>query len=564
MKQAQSQSSLSRSTQRLTVSSLSLSLGLTLSACGAPPPAPPAPPAPAKREPPAPSAEELKARAEAEAQREATEATEAAERAEREAEAQAAQESAAAEAQTQSFQLLIEARAALIKGDLEAANGLYSRVAERTPEIPEAHYNLGVLAERSGLPQVARGHYEEALKAQADFSPAWLALVRFSLRAGDAQGALNSLESRLRAEPENIALLNAKCSVLNALKTRRAEVIETSKAVLRRDEQNVPAMINLAAAFEMESKHELAIAVLENAKALDPDNPEVYARLARSQEALDEPLKARFTLEAAVQLPEGSSAEIHNQLGLIYLKAGDFPSAEERFKSALRLWPQMVEAQVNLGNALKGQQRFVEASDAFIQALSMRADFPPALFNLGILYLDGRFDEMKKLDQLSKAQGYFKAFQAGSPSAEDAQQIEAFMQECARLIEVQQKLMEQAAQAPPPEPLDEPALDAPVDEPALDAPVDEPLDEPALDAPVDEPLDEPTLDSPADAPLDAAQPPPKDREGEAEEDEPGVEVEELELDEPSAPAKQTEKPAAQPRKPELEPELELEIEEVEL
>jgi len=549
MKQAQSQTSPSRSIQWPTVSSLTLSLGLTLSACGAPPPPAPAPPAPVKREPPAPSAEELKARAEAEAQREAAEAAEAAER---EAQAQAAQESAAAEAQTQSFQLLIEARAALIKGDLEAANGLYSRVAERTPEIPEAHYNLGVLAERSGLPQVARGHYEEALKAQADFSPAWLALVRFSLRAGDAQGALNSVESRLRAEPENIALLNAKCSVLNALKTRRAEVIQTAKAVLRRDEQNVPAMINLAAAFEMESKHELAIAVLENAKALDPGNPEVYARLARSQEALEEPLKARFTLEAAVQLPEGSSAEIHNQLGLIYLKAGDYPSAEERFKSALRLWPQMVEAQVNLGNALKGQQRFLEASDAFIQALSMRADFPPALFNLGILYLDGRFDEMKKLDQLSKAQEYFKAFQAGSPSAEDAQQIEAFMQECARLIEVQQKLMEQAAQAPPPEPLDEPALDAPVDEPALDAPVDEP----ALDAPVDEPLD-------------ADQPSPKDqdkgKEAEEEADEPGVEVEELDLDEPSAPAKKAKTPAAQPRpKPELEPELELDIEEVEL
>ena len=81
-----------------------------------------------------------------------------------------------------------------------------------------------------------------------------------------------------------------------------------------------------------------------------------------SLSALGEDLQARFALEASANRIGGSSAEVHNILGLVYLKGGDFVGAEKQFQLALSKWPQMIEAQVNLGNSFKGQRRYADAA----------------------------------------------------------------------------------------------------------------------------------------------------------------------------------------------------------
>ena len=421
----------------------------------------------------------------------------------------------------ESYIILAEAQNLIIQEKIEEASQKFQRVAERTPDIPEAHYNLGVLAERSGVPQVARQHYADAIKAQPDFSPALLALTRYSIRSKDERGALSRIEDKLRENPENIGLLNAKSRLLISLKEQPNEVVRLAKVVLRSDEQNVYAMIHLAAAFSQQKKYELSIAILKNAKELDPTNPEIYARLSASHSALNESVLARLALEEAVKQPGGSSAEIHNQLGLLYHKTGDYPSAAQQFTIALSLWPQMIEAQVNLGNALKGQQRFMDSSNAFQQALSMRPKFPPALFNLGILYLDGTFDTIAKQDQLKQAMTFFDQFLNASKNGSDRALVTQYKKECERLIEIQKKIEAQQKATMP-------------SDPSLDDPEG---DDPEGDDPE---LDEPGLDEPAEVKAVADQPPTKvtktiKPKPEDPDDDLGIEVEELDLNEKSKP-----------------------------
>ena len=49
------------------------------------------------------------------------------------------------------------------------------------------------------------------------------------------------------------------------------------------------------------------------------------------------------------KLLNDSDPGIYNNLGIIYLKQGDEPSAIEAFKNALKLDPNSVEANMNLG-----------------------------------------------------------------------------------------------------------------------------------------------------------------------------------------------------------------------
>ncbi len=355
--------------------------------------------------------------------------------------------------------VLADGKAAAARGDLAGAEARFRQALTLDRGLAEAHYDLGVLAEWRGRADDARRHYRDALGARTDFGPAVIALGRLRLRAGDADGALELARRQLAQASDSPSLQNA----LNRLRLdadREVDRVEAdSKAVLRDDEKNVPAMINLAWAYHDQGRHELAVAILKNARAIDPDDPEVLLRKALAHQALGEDLKARLALEEASRLPGGGSPEVHNNLGLVYHAAGDFVGAEAQFRKALARWPDMLAARINLGNALKGQQRFAEADTALQAALAQAPRDPDVLYNLGILYLDGQLPQMAAVARLERSLAFFERYKqtAGARPADDP--IDEYIGEASKRIEVEQKRAAQqrsAPKAPPPQPASPP------------------------------------------------------------------------------------------------------------
>jgi len=340
---------------------------------------------------------------------------------------------------------------------LSLAERRFRDAADQAPDLVEARYNLGVLAEWEGRYAEARRQYQRALDQTPDFSPAVVAIGRLMMRADDVDGALDFGRDALANMPKSIPLRNALNRLRVAARREMAAVETESKLVLREDEKNVEAMINLAAAFHHAEKYELAIAILQNAKALDEINPEILSRLALAHLGLKEELQARIALEAASELEGGATAEVYNNLGLLYHQAGDYPSAETQFRKALARWPDMLPARINLGNALKGQQRYVDADREFQSVLKDHPDSPELLFNLGILYLDGSLAGMNAMDRLQQALKFFERFKdvAGKRPADDP--TDAYIGETNKRIVVEQKKLEQQRKSskPAPEPAEE-------------------------------------------------------------------------------------------------------------
>ena len=187
--------------------------------------------------------------------------------------------------------LLDEAMEAVNNGDLTSAEEQYQDVVlqavaedEATGKIvAEARYNLGVIAEWQGAYDDAKRHYEAALTLKADLGAAVVAIGRIILRTQDVASALNYAKGRLSARPESLPLRNA----LNRIRVaadREWDSVETdSKEILRVEEKNVDAMVNLAISYAHSGRHELAISVLNGAKAIDGSDPEIYLRMALSQ-----------------------------------------------------------------------------------------------------------------------------------------------------------------------------------------------------------------------------------------------------------------------------------------
>jgi tetratricopeptide (TPR) repeat protein len=341
---------------------------------------------------------------------------------------------------------LTAGREAAAAGDIGTAQARFAEIAGQG--IPEGHYNLGILAEWQGRKQAAREAYDKALAAEPDFGPAVVAIGRLILRSGDAGGAVRFAEDRARSRPESLDLQNAVDQLRLLAEGDPRQVAESAKQVLRKDEKNVAAMVNLARSYQLEGKHELAIAILDNAAALSPDDPEIPFIQALSFEGLGEPRRARGALEAAVARPGGGSAEACNNLGLLYHEAGDFIGAEGQFRKAIARWPEMLDAHANLGNALKGQQKYADADASLRQALSLGKDNPDVLFDLGILYLDGNLPGVEAVSRLEQAIAFFDRYKSQRKQASPDDPVDRYVAEARKRIEVEQKRAAQMRNTP--------------------------------------------------------------------------------------------------------------------
>ncbi len=81
-------------------------------------------------------------------------------------------------------------------------------------------------------------------------------------------------------------------------------------------------------------------------------------------------------------------------MGVVLLKAGAYPRAEEQYREILKVSPDDVEAQVGLAAALRGEsdaqhpQKLEEARTLLEKVLVSNPHDTSAEFNLGVLYAD--------------------------------------------------------------------------------------------------------------------------------------------------------------------------------
>ena len=302
-----------------------------------------------------------------------------------------------------------------------------------------------MLCERRKEPQRARAFYQAAIQASPTFAPAWTALTFFALRQGDQDGALQRVEEALRSNPRDLGLLNLRARVHLARPGNSAQVITETKVILRKDQLNVEAMVHLATAYAQEGKHELSLAILENALKIKPAHGEASARLAESLIALKQPQRAQEILETAVGV--GGSAELHNQLGIVYYRAGNYSGAAAQFRAALSYWPGMRQAHLNLGNALRGERNYQGSAEIYQELIAANPQDFEAHYSLGVLYLDATIEEQPKLETLTQSLYFFEQAQGLVVPAEKASNLQAFLAAVRKKIEIERLLAEQAAEA---------------------------------------------------------------------------------------------------------------------
>lgn len=307
------------------------------------------------------------------------------------------------------------AKAAFDRG-VEASRQGNVAVAERElkaalsadPTLSYAWTNLGVIYERRGDLSDAEDAYEKAIELEPGQAVAWDYLTRLRCRTGKG----SEVEAKLRVQIQQTpAELGPRIALVYALlfQNKLESAATEAKKVLKSDERNIHAMQHLAQVYYREKKYELAKMVLENARAINPNDAVTHNSLGLVNLALKAKPQAFENFKQAYTL-QPDYAEAANNYGALLNDALDHDAAIRVLESAVAAAPGFAAAHLNLANAYRGKQDLVRAVAEYEKVVRLRPEWPNTYYNLAILHLDSEVPNLETIPRLEKSIAYFDQF----------------------------------------------------------------------------------------------------------------------------------------------------------
>lgn len=208
--------------------------------------------------------------------------------------------------------------------------------------------------------------------------------------SGDFDKAIEMMRDLLAKDPDSVYLKNE----LGALYLQKGDY-ERALAVLQEAAAHTPVdpetLFLLGPAYHGLNRISDAIAIYERLIVMPEgkSNPEVFFILAKLY------LDSGKELEAKQRIMEGAKAFPDNfgfafVLAEIYMQTKDYPRAEEAYKKTLRLEPYFFEARFALANLYRETKRLNEAINAYSDILAYEPENIPAMLGIALAYRDAK------------------------------------------------------------------------------------------------------------------------------------------------------------------------------
>ena len=271
----------------------------------------------------------------------------------------------------------------VISSALAVATAQDRSVLERDFQAALAQYNAGQFAEAATrLERLSRD-------LPASFEVHELLGLAYSAQSLDAQ-ASEHLERAVRLKPDSAAArTNFAASLARQGKFIPAE--EQLKMAVRLEPRNYDANHNLGELYVRAGKIATAVTFLEQAQRINPSSYDNGYDLSLAYLHVSRPAEARKLIHDL--LTRKDTAELHNLLGQIEEKSGNFVVAAKEFETAAHLEP----SEGNLfdwGSELLMHRTLDPAIEVFKQGTQRFPSSPRMAIGLGIaFYSRGNYDD---------------------------------------------------------------------------------------------------------------------------------------------------------------------------
>lgn len=339
-----------------------------------------------------------------------------------------------------------------LSGDeCEKTSGEFARVYKaHGVQMAIAQFNAGVVWEECGQPDKAEPIYSGLISSAPKFDLAYNNLGVIFWKKGQDSKALDMFKRGVeanklsaRAARNNVAGLMRNQYITNTDVTVFTEAEKSIQGVLALDSSNQAAYENLTRLYydrgHLKDKSYLVLADLvatQGVRVLKADNKEssdIYNIKGLLLLEKDNQVDALKTFKEAVRV-EPNHIEANLNIGFISIRFRDYATAEASFQTALKSPAQQknIEVWLALGVAQRGLKKYKEAEESYVKASKLNASDPRPWFNLGVLYQDHMSTQdgvdMKKGEELiavaKKHYGKFKET-AASNKAYETRKLEA-------------------------------------------------------------------------------------------------------------------------------------------
>lgn len=269
-------------------------------------------------------------------------------------------------------------------GRYAEAEDIYQSILQAQPYHAIANHNMGLLAGQVGQPAAGLPYLYKALSVDPDEGQFWLSYANGLLKTGQADEALDIVDTAIGRGLDNEASQGLRQQVLQAI----------ALAAQSPSQQEVDHIVSLFQAGE-----HLQMETASRALLLQyPEAPFAWSVLgtALQLQGKDALAVLRKTTELAPH-----DAQAHGNLGNAWQLIGKFDLALDCYLRALEIDPNFAEGHCNLGSVLRMLGRLEEATDSYRKAIALRSDYAKALYNLA--------NVMKDLKQYAQAAEHYRA-----------------------------------------------------------------------------------------------------------------------------------------------------------
>ncbi len=297
-----------------------------------------------------------------------------------------------------------------------------SRATRLDGRLYEAWHDLGVVETTLGNFDTAVDDFKRALDIQPGARQTVLAYGESLRRSKNRKKAGNVYARWLNSDPNDFEMRARYSQVLReAGNDSLDESLEQARLLLTEAggdvSHTVIAYNALALTYYKMGKFELAETALHKAAELDPKSAFVWNNLGLVAFERGHDQEAFLDFQKASELdPKYVQARLNK--AVVYLDCGDYKRARADLEKATEIDPNDAESQVALGVASRGDGKFDQARRAYERALDIEPDYPPALYDLGVLYMDFDKDPAKAKNFLGQ---YLQAVGKDDPRRAEAE-----------------------------------------------------------------------------------------------------------------------------------------------
>ncbi|MEL6344998.1 MAG: tetratricopeptide repeat protein [Myxococcota bacterium] len=268
--------------------------------------------------------------------------------------------------------------------DYATAYKYFSESADAAPTMANAHYNAGWAAEQLGDNAAAQKHYRNAYEQQPTNTEFLFAYTDLLTRNDKGAEAADLFSGYLETHADDLDVRNAYSEALT-VSGRHDDAIEQSQEVLLRDAKNVAAYRNLSRAYFAKGEYAMSQLCAEKAKTMAEGDAGIYNNIGVTFLVMDDEPAAIEEFKTARKL-DPDNLEANLNLGYVALNSGDYILAKECFEKALENTPGSVDARLGLAVALRGVKEYDRAAELYDQILKSDPNNEMAYFNASSLH----------------------------------------------------------------------------------------------------------------------------------------------------------------------------------